>query len=173
MATRIGHGLVVAAALLLLLAGCGTDGSSTSGLGGSGTGASLSQPTPLGQSTQSPSTTREPPWVAGTGDRVFFAYDRSELSSEGRRTIEAWAMWLQQNPSASLAIEGHCDERGTREHNLGLGERRAEAARGFLVSLGVDARRVTTVSYGKERPAVVGSAESAWSQNRRAVAVAN
>ncbi len=173
MTTRIGRGLIVAAALLLLLAGCSTDGRNTEGVGGKGTGASLSRPMPLGQSTLDPSATREPPWVAGTGDRVFFAYDRSELTQEGRRTIETWATWLRQNPAASLTIEGHCDERGTRDYNLGLGERRAEAVRGFLVSLGVDARRVTIVSYGKERPAVVGSAEMAWSQNRRAVAVAN
>jgi len=173
MTTRIGQSLVAAAAVLLLLAGCSTDSGNTSTLGGTGTGTSLSQPMPLGQSTPAPSTTREPPWVSGTGDRVFFAYDRSDLTPEGRRTIEAWAVWLRQNPGASLTIEGHCDERGTREYNLGLGERRADAARGFLVSLGVDARRVATVSYGKERPAIVGSAESAWSQNRRAVAVAN
>ncbi len=143
------------------------------GVGGAGTGPSLSRPTPLGQSALDPSTTREPPWVAGSGDRVFFAYDRSELTPEGRRTIETWAAWLRQNPGASLTIEGHCDERGTRDYNLGLGERRAETARGFLVSLGVEASRVIAVSYGKERPAVVGSAEMAWSQNRRAVAVAS
>jgi peptidoglycan-associated lipoprotein len=80
---------------------------------------------------------------------------------------------MKQHPAVSLTIEGHCDERGTRDYNLGLGERRAVAVKDYLVSLGIDTRRVTTVSYGKERPAVIGSAETAWSQNRRAVAVVN
>lgn len=107
--------------------------------------------------------------VANIGDRVFFEFDRSNLEPEARGTIERWARWLKQYPNVTVTIEGHCDERGTREYNLALGERRAAAAKNFLVSLGVGARRVATVSYGKERPALLGSNEAAWAQNRRAV----
>jgi peptidoglycan-associated lipoprotein len=111
--------------------------------------------------------------VSDVGDRVFFDYDKSELKPEARRQIEKWAAFLKQYPNATTTVEGHADERGTREYNLGLGERRAAAAKNFLVSLGIDARRVATISYGKERPAVLGSNEAAWSQNRRGVLVVN
>jgi peptidoglycan-associated lipoprotein len=111
--------------------------------------------------------------VSEVGDRVFFDYDKSELKPEARRQIERWSAFLKQYPNATVTVEGHCDERGTREYNLGLGERRAAAAKNFLVSLGIDARRVATISYGKERPAVLGSNEAAWSQNRRGVLVVN
>jgi len=111
--------------------------------------------------------------VSEVGDRVFFDYDKSELKPEARRQIERWAAFLKQYPNATTTVEGHADERGTREYNLGLGERRAAAAKNFLVSLGIDARRVATISYGKERPAVLGSNEAAWSQNRRGVLVVN
>lgn len=105
------------------------------------------------------------------GDRVFFALDSSVLSSEGQATLGRQAEWLKQYGSVKVAIEGHCDERGTREYNIALGERRAAAAKSYLTSLGVDAGRVSTISYGKERPAVAGNDESAYSQNRRAVTV--
>jgi peptidoglycan-associated lipoprotein len=111
--------------------------------------------------------------LVAIGDRVFFDYDRSDLKPEARRQIEQWAQFLKQNANATVTIEGHCDERGTREYNLGLGERRANAAKNYLVSQGIEARRVATISYGKERPAVIGSNEAAWSQNRRGVAVVN
>jgi peptidoglycan-associated lipoprotein len=103
------------------------------------------------------------------GDRVFFAYDSSTLSSEGQSTLQRQAAWLKQYPDVSVTVEGHCDERGTREYNIALGERRATATKKFLNSLGVSSKRISTISYGKERPAVVGSDESAFSQNRRAV----
>ncbi|MGB1539426.1 MAG: peptidoglycan-associated lipoprotein Pal, partial [Rickettsiales bacterium] len=105
------------------------------------------------------------------GDRVFYGYDSSVLTSAGQRTLERQAAWLKQYPSVNVVIEGHCDERGTREYNLALGERRATAAKNYLVSLGVPSSRVRTISYGKERPAVLGSSEEAWAQNRRAVTV--
>jgi len=105
------------------------------------------------------------------GDRVFFDYDSSVITSEGQTTLKTQSEWLKKNPSVNVTVEGHCDERGTREYNLALGERRATAAKKYLVSLGVSAGRIQTTSYGKERPAVVGSDESAWSQNRRAVTV--
>jgi peptidoglycan-associated lipoprotein len=107
----------------------------------------------------------------GISDRVFFQTDSSSLTQEGRNTIDGWARLMRENPSLTAAIEGHADERGTREYNLALGERRATAARTYLVSLGIPQQRVTAVSYGKERPAVVGSNESAWAQNRRGVLV--
>jgi peptidoglycan-associated lipoprotein len=109
----------------------------------------------------------------GVSDRVFFQTDSSSLTQEGRNTIEGWARLMRENPQLTAAVEGHADERGTREYNLALGERRATAARNHLVSLGIQAQRVTSVSYGKERPAVVGSNESAWAQNRRGVLVPN
>jgi peptidoglycan-associated lipoprotein len=105
------------------------------------------------------------------GDRVFFDFDKSTLKPEARTTVERWAAWLKTYPQNRVMIEGHADERGTREYNLALGERRANAAMAYLVSLGIDQNRVRTISYGKERPAVLGSNEAAWAQNRRAVIV--
>ncbi|MGY8985427.1 MAG: peptidoglycan-associated lipoprotein Pal [Sphingomonadales bacterium] len=102
------------------------------------------------------------------GDRVFFAYNSTELNATSRRTLQKQADWLSENPYAKIKIEGHCDERGTREYNLALGDRRATAAKNYLVALGVSTSRISTVSYGKERPVVLGSGERSWSQNRRA-----
>lgn len=104
-------------------------------------------------------------------DRVFFDTDRAELGDQSRRVVEAWAAWLRQNASATVLLEGHADERGTREYNLALGDRRARAAQAYLTSLGIEGRRLQAISYGKERPAVPGSSEQFWSQNRRAVIV--
>lgn len=109
--------------------------------------------------------------VVNVGDRVFFGYDRFDLNEDARATLEKQAAWLAKHPSVSIAMEGHADERGTREYNLGLGERRANAAKDYLVALGVSPARVRTVSYGEERPVALGSNEDAWSQNRRAVTV--
>ena len=105
------------------------------------------------------------------GDRVFFALDSSELSSEARTTLDKQAAWLKARPNLAITIEGHCDERGTREYNLALGERRATAVKNYLVAQGISDGSVKTISYGKERPAVPGSDETAWSQNRRGVTV--
>ena len=110
-------------------------------------------------------------FVLAVGDRVFFGTDRHDLDAEARSVLRRQAAYLTENPGASITIEGHADERGTREYNLGLGDRRANAARDFLVSLGVGSGRVRTISYGKERPVAVGHSESAWAQNRRAVTV--
>ena len=107
------------------------------------------------------------------GDRVFFAFDSSELNADSRVLLEALAAWMQTFPSAVMTVQGHADERGTREYNLALGERRANSAASYLVALGVDPNRLRTISYGKERPAVLGSNEAAWAQNRRAVFVVN
>jgi peptidoglycan-associated lipoprotein len=104
-------------------------------------------------------------------DRVFFDTDEFALSGEARATLDAQADYLARYPNVSVTIEGHADERGTREYNLALGDRRANSARNYLESRGVAANRMTTISWGKERPAVEGSSESAWSRNRRAVTV--
>ncbi|MGH1457141.1 MAG: peptidoglycan-associated lipoprotein Pal [Alphaproteobacteria bacterium] len=107
--------------------------------------------------------------VVNVGDRIFFETDSTDLTSSARTTLENQATWLRQYPSLSVSIEGHADERGTREYNLALGERRATSVRNYLIALGVAPSRVSTISYGKERPAVPGSNDSAWSQNRRGV----
>jgi len=105
------------------------------------------------------------------GDRIFYDFDSSDVRSDQRGTVDKLATWLQSNPSVALTIEGHADERGTREYNLALGERRANAVREYLVARGIDSSRLNTISYGKERPEVLGSNEYAWAQNRRAVFV--
>ena len=107
------------------------------------------------------------------GDTVLFDYDSSQLSAEAMATLDAQAALMNAKPSFRVKIEGHADERGTREYNLALGDRRASAVRDYLVAKGVDGSRVRIVSYGKERPAVVGSNEDAWAKNRRSVTVLN
>lgn len=106
-------------------------------------------------------------------DRVFFDTDQAGLKPEARATIETWVGWLKANPTATVTIAGHTDERGTREYNLALGEKRAASTRNYMIALGVDGSRVRTISYGKERPQVPGHNEAAWRQNRRAVMVRN
>lgn len=111
--------------------------------------------------------------VVNIGDRVFFDFDSYDLRPDARSLVEAWADWLRRYPQVAVAIEGHADERGTREYNLALGDRRATSARNYLIALGIAPNRVSTLSYGKERPAVVGSNDSAWAANRRAMMVVN
>ncbi|MGA9582547.1 MAG: peptidoglycan-associated lipoprotein Pal [Allosphingosinicella sp.] len=105
------------------------------------------------------------------GDRVFFDTDQYDLDDRDRATLDAQAQWLNQYPNVRITIEGHADERGTRDYNLALGDRRANAAKNYLAARGVSAGRMTVISYGKERPEALGSDESAWVQNRRAVTV--
>ena len=112
-------------------------------------------------------------FVVNVGDRVFFDSDSSELSQQARATLDKQATWLNQYSRYSFTIEGHADERGTREYNIALGARRAQATRDYLVSRGVSAQRMRTISYGKERPVAVCNDISCWSQNRRAVTVLN
>jgi peptidoglycan-associated lipoprotein len=102
------------------------------------------------------------------GNRVFFGYDQYTLSPQAQQTLAAQADWLKRYADARVLVSGNCDERGTREYNLALGARRAESARAYLVSLGVEGSRITTVSYGKERPVDSRSTEEAWSMNRNA-----
>ena len=107
------------------------------------------------------------------GDRVYFDTDMSAVREDGRQTLSKQAEWLKKYTNYPITIEGKTDERGTREYNLALGERRANAVKNVLVALGVPANRISTISYGKERPAVVGSNEAAWAQNRRGVTTVN
>jgi peptidoglycan-associated lipoprotein len=104
-------------------------------------------------------------------DRVFFDTDMYNVDDQDRRTLDAQADWLQRYPNVRFTIEGHADERGTREYNLALGDRRANAAKNYLQSRGIDPSLMTVISWGKERPEALGSDETAWAQNRRAVTV--
>lgn len=148
-------------AALVMVSACDTTGSDDGMGGADGAGGRMGVARPGTQEDL----------VVNVGDRVFFGFDKSDLTAEARATLDRQAAWLKQYPSLKVTMEGHCDERGTREYNLALGERRAAAAKNYLVAAGVSAERVKTVSYGKERPAVLGSNEAAWAQNRRAVTV--
>lgn len=132
-------------------------------------------PTPAPVATPTPSGpvpgSQEDFIASVSSDRIFFDTDRYNIDSADMVTLQSQAQWLMQYPAKRVTIEGHADERGTREYNLALGERRANAAKNYLVSLGVPASRITTVSYGKERPVAMASTEEAWAQNRRAVTV--
>jgi len=126
------------------------------------------------QQTASAASTTVTPGSIGdfrqnVGDRVFFDTDMSTIREDGRQTLNRQAEWLKKYTNYPVTIEGHCDERGTREYNLALGERRANAARQYLIAQGIPASRIKTISYGKERPDPVGSDEAAWARNRRAV----
>ncbi|ACK49754.1 peptidoglycan-associated lipoprotein [Methylocella silvestris BL2] len=110
-------------------------------------------------------------FAVNVGDRVFFESDSSELSSTAQATLDKQARWLRQYAKANFTVEGHADERGTREYNFALGARRAEAAKAYLVARGIPAAGIHTISYGKERPVAVCNDISCWSQNRRAVTV--
>ncbi|WP_208999813.1 peptidoglycan-associated lipoprotein Pal [Stappia sediminis] len=112
-------------------------------------------------------------FVVNVGDRVFFSEDQSTLSAQARSTLDKQAQWLNKYSRYTVTIEGHADERGTRQYNIALGARRANAVRDYLVAKGISDSRLRTISYGKERPVAVCNDESCWTQNRRAVTVLN
>ena len=112
-------------------------------------------------------------FVVNVGDRVFFETDQTDLTAQGRETLDKQAQWLTRYSQYTFTIEGHADERGTREYNIALGARRAQSVRDYLVARGIQAQRMRTISYGKERPVAVCNDISCWSQNRRAVTVLN
>jgi peptidoglycan-associated lipoprotein len=147
--------LGAAAALALLSACASNQGAST------GTGAAAAPSGPVPGS--------EEDLVRNVGDRVFFSFDRSDLSPDARATLDKQAAWLQQYQQNNIQVAGNCDERGTEEYNLALGQRRANAAAGYLEARGVSSGRITTISYGKSRPTALGSNEEAWAQNRNAI----
>ncbi len=109
--------------------------------------------------------------VMNAKDRVYFGFDQYNLTNEAMEVLQEQARFLADNPETSVVVEGHTDDRGTRDYNLALGERRAVSVKNYLIANGVDAGRIRVISYGKERPAVVGANEAAWAQNRRAVTV--
>ena len=154
--------------LVLLLAACSSaPETAPGGPGGPGAGG----PGGIGSRNAVPGSQQD--LEASAGDRVFFAFDRSDITPEAQEILARQADWLRRYPNVTVTIEGHCDERGTREYNLALGERRAQAVKNVLVASGIPASRISTISYGKERPAVVGSSEEAYAQNRRAVTTVN
>ena len=154
-------------AAVSLLAACSTAPDASTNAGGTGAAAA---PSAAASGIRAGS---QQDLAATAGDRIYFAYDRSDISPEARAILTKQSDWLKRNANVTVTVEGHCDERGTREYNLALGERRATAVKNVLVALGIPANRVSTISYGKERPAVVGSTEAAWAQNRRGVTVVN
>lgn len=156
---RLGKGLLLAV-LLVAVAACAR--TPTTGVGNIGVGAD-------GAGGGSPGSQQE--FLVSVGDRVFFETDSSILTSDAQSTLQKQAQWLNQYPQYSIVIEGHADERGTREYNIALGARRGTAVVNYLVSLGIPQSRLSTVSYGKERPVAICNDISCWSQNRRAVTV--
>jgi peptidoglycan-associated lipoprotein len=161
----------VLAAALLMLAACSSQPESPGGPGGPGAPVGLGSPAGIGASRFGPGSQQD--LAATAGDLVFFAFDSAEITPEAQLVLQRQAEWLKRYPNVAVTIEGHTDERGTREYNLALGERRAQAARNVLVALGISPSRLSTISYGKERLAVPGSTEEAYAQNRRAVTVVN
>ncbi|MBN8828517.1 MAG: peptidoglycan-associated lipoprotein Pal [Sphingobacteriia bacterium] len=149
---------LLSVAFVLLFASACTTGSRMGGVDGAGGDAQII-----------PGTQAD--LEANVGDRVFFDFDRSDVKEEAKETLKRQAAWLQQYPNTRITIEGHADERGTREYNIALGERRAESVKKYLISLGISNDRLSTVSFGKERLAVIGNTEEAHAQNRRGVTV--
>jgi peptidoglycan-associated lipoprotein len=148
-----------AVAAIALLAACESTPENTGATAGAGAG-----PRPGSQEDL----------IATAGsDRVFFDFDSSVIRADGRTTLDRQAAWFATNAAVRATLEGHTDDRGTREYNLALGQRRANATRDYLVARGVAGARLSTISYGKDRPAAVGADEGAWAQNRRAVTVVN
>jgi peptidoglycan-associated lipoprotein len=157
-------GMIAALSALVLLAACAKNpGSEPGGLGLGMNGANGGAATP-GSSQD---------FVVNVGDRVFFETDSTDLTAQSRTTLDRQAEWLNQYSRYTFTIEGHADERGTREYNIALGARRATAVQDYLISRGIAANRMRTLSYGKERPVAVCDDISCWSQNRRAVTVIN
>ena len=163
-------------AALLLVAACASEEKEVATSSGSGAsqqklGSPVSSTSSSGGSSVSAPAAGSAEEFITIGDRVYFDFDKAEIRTDGTSTLNSQAVWLKKYPNITIVIEGHADERGTREYNLALGERRANAVKEYLVSRGVAVDRIETVSYGKERPAVLGSNDSAWSQNRRGVSV--
>ena len=179
--------LLASALLVFFLAACSTTPKDTADSSGSGsTSTSTSSDVSSSDeatSTESTSTSTstsdsiesgsQEDLIVNVGDRVFFNYDSAELDTDAKELLQDQVAWLKQYSDVSVIIEGHCDERGTREYNLALGEKRAQSVKNYLINLGISADRVSTISYGKERPAVVGSSDGAWAQNRRSVTIVN
>ena len=159
-------GLIAAVALVSACETAPSGGASAGGAGGAGETKTAAK---TAAKTMAVMPGSQEDLVVNVGDRVFFNYDKFNISTEAGKTLELQAAWLKRNASVTVTIQGHADERGTREYNLALGERRANAVKDFLVTLGVNPQRIDTISYGKERPVAIGSTNAAWAQNRRGV----
>ena len=163
--------------IVLFVAACATtpkDSADSSGSGSSSSESDVSSEGTITETTGSGIVSgSQEDLIVNVGDRVFFGYDSSDLDSDALELLQDQVAWLKQNSDVTITIEGHCDERGTREYNLALGEKRAQAVKNYLIGLGINPDRVSTISYGKERPAVVGSNDGAWAQNRRSVTIVN
>ena len=158
-------------AAMALVAACAQTPEETSAASGAGAGSATTTSSSASGQSQSaaPKMSLKEKFVVEVGDRVYFDYDKYNLSPDARNILEKQAAWLSKNTQFNIIIEGHCDERGTREYNLALGERRANAVKDYLAALGIPPNRMSTISYGKERPVALGSNEAAWAQNRRGV----
>ena len=167
--------LLASALLVFFLAACSTTPKDTADSSGSGSTSTSSDVSSSAETTESASIEpgSQEDLIVNVGDRVFFNYDSSELDTDAQELLQDQVAWLKQHSDVSVIVEGHCDERGTREYNLALGEKRAQSVKNYLISLGISSDRVSTISYGKERPAVVGSNDGAWAQNRRSVTIVN
>jgi peptidoglycan-associated lipoprotein len=169
--------LLASALLVFFLAACSTTPKDTADSSGSGSTSTSSDVSSSAETETTESASIEPgsqeDLIVNVGDRVFFNYDSAELDTDAQELLQDQVAWLKQYSDVSVIIEGHCDERGTREYNLALGEKRAQSVKNYIINLGISADRVSTISYGKERPAVVGSNDGAWAQNRRSVTTVN
>jgi peptidoglycan-associated lipoprotein len=160
MTARFASPKVLAAlAAVAVLAACSDSSDTSAAATGAGASAATSGPAPGSQEDL----------VANVGDRVFFAFDSSTLSGDARSTLDRQSGWLGRYPQVSVQVAGNTDNRGTEEYNLALGQRRANAARDYLVAKGVSTARISTISYGKDRPVALGDNEEAWAQNRNAI----
>jgi peptidoglycan-associated lipoprotein len=157
----------VAGVVLLALAGCAGNGTGSGTAEGAG-GKTATSPGGIDHAALGDGTVTLA--AAGLSDTIYFDYDKTTLRPDALPALLRIAEWMRQNPTVQIRIAGHADERGTREYNLALGDRRAASVRAYLVSVGVSGQRLETVSYGKERPVAVGSNEESWAKNRRAVA---
>jgi len=160
---------------LLAVAACSDDPQQTGGVAGSGS-AIGSQPSrgPVGQGALTEAerlAQLQREFQTSVGDRVYFTTDSVSLNGDSKATLDRQAAFLRRYPTITLRIEGHADERGTREYNLALGDRRAQSTREYLLAQGISSNRLSTTTYGKERPEAIGSNEAAWAKNRRAVSV--
>mgnify|MGYP004522099847 CR=1 FL=1 len=158
------HKILSALAAVALLGACSSDPDAAGAATGAGASGGLSGG---GAGNVRPGSQED--LVANVGDRVFFDTDQSSVRGDQREILGRQAGWLARYPQVAVTLEGHADERGTREYNLALGQRRANSARDVLVASGVAGARIQTISYGKDRPAALGSDDAAWAQNRRAV----
>lgn len=159
-------------AAVLLVAACQTKPSETMVSGGEGEAMTTTPVSTIDViSNPVPNVEIQKYLSTNIGDRVYFGFDKYNIDQASATRLERQAAWLKDNPGLVITIEGNCDERGTREYNLGLGERRANAVKNYLAALGVDASRINTISFGKEKPMALGSNDEAWAQNRNSQTV--